>query len=209
MIDKQHDLSYLDTLISDNKRELIRKVLEYRTNYVTVMLENITQPHNASAVMRTCDIFGIQNLHVVDAHKTFHPQGPIAKGANKWVSTNQYSSSKKCIDQLKKQGYSIVATVPHERGYTLSELPINTKMALCFGTEISGLSDELIELADAFVTIPMFGFTESFNISVSAAICLYDVMARLHASDIKWKLSEQEKTALKLDWYQRILHIKK
>ncbi len=203
------DIDYLSTLVSDNKREAIERVLAYRTRFITVVLENILQPHNASAVIRSCDIFGIQDLQVIENDTAFRAQTAIAKGATKWVDIHRYGSTKQCITQLKKNGYRVVAATPHERGYTLDELPINRKTALLFGTEVTGLSDEAIALADDYVTIPMFGFTESFNISVSAAICLHTLIMKLHASTIDWHMPEREKKALQLEWLQRILHIKK
>ncbi len=203
------DIAYLSTLVSENKRKLIAKVLEYRTRYLTVALEDITQPHNASAVIRSCDIFGVQDMHVIESEQAFNAINTVAKGASKWIDLYRYKNTKECITTLKKNGYRIVATTPHERGYTLSELPINQKIALLFGTEITGLSDESIALADDFVTIPMFGFTESFNISVSAAICLYHLITKIHASDIAWQLTSAEKETLQREWLQRILHIKK
>ena len=187
------DISYLSTLVSENKRDLIEKVLEYRTRYLTAVLENIEQPHNASAVIRSCDIFGVQDLHVIESEASFRAQTTIAKGANKWVDVYQYSTTKKCIDDLKQKGYRIVATTPHAKGITLSELSLDRKTALLFGTEVTGLSDEAIEMADEYVTIPMFGFTESFNISVSAAICLHTLITKLHATDIDWQMPEEEK----------------
>ncbi len=209
MLGTSDDIAYLSTLVSENKRTLIAKALEYRTRYLTVALEDITQPHNASAVIRSCDIFGVQDMHVIESAQAFSALNAVAKGASKWVTLHRYKNTKECIETLKKNGYRVVATTPHERGYTLSELPINQKIALLFGTEITGLSDESIALADDFVTIPMFGFTESFNISVSAAICLYHLITKIHASDIAWQLSSVEKETLQRDWLQRILHIKK
>ncbi len=203
------DVAYLATLVSENKRALIENALKYRTRYLTIALEGLTNSHNASAVMRSCDIFGVQDLHIIESEQAFRSLNTVAKGASKWVSAQRHGSTKECISQLKKDGYRIVATTPHERGYTLSELPINQKTALFFGTEITGLSDEVLEQADDFVTIPMFGFTESFNISVSAAICLYDLITRLHASDISWQLTDAQKETLQREWLQRILHITK
>ncbi|HLE76314.1 MAG TPA: RNA methyltransferase [Candidatus Babeliales bacterium] len=203
------DIAYLSSLVSENKRTLIEKALEYRTRYLTVAIENTTNPHNASAIVRSCDIFGVQDMHIIQSSDAFRALNTVAKGASKWVDLYPHKTTASCISQLKQQGYRIVATTPHERGYTLSELPVTQKTALLFGTEITGLSDEAIALADDFVTIPMFGFTESFNISVSAAICLYDFITRLHASDSVWQLTAAEKETLQREWLQRVLHIKK
>lgn len=209
MVGTTDDIAYLESLVSENKRDVIQRALEYRTRYLTVAVENSTNPHNASAVVRSCDIFGVQDMHVIQSNEAFKALNAVAKGASKWINLYRYETTASCIEQLKKDGYRIVATTPHERGYTLSELPIQHKTALFFGTEITGISDEVVERADDFVTIPMFGFTESFNISVSVAICLYDVIMRIHASDVTWHLTLQEKETLQREWLQRILHIRK
>ena len=206
-MDKQNNLDYLLTLVSDNKREKIQEVIKNRTQYLTVALENISQPHNASAVDRSCDIFGIQDVHVVESKVTFQDHSGVAKGASNWLDVYRYDSITECARNLKKNGYTLVATTPHERGYSIADLPINNKIALLFGTEIKGLTNQAMELADEFVTIPMFGFTESFNISVSAAICLYQIISSLHISDINWQLTPQEAKRIQLQWVKRILHM--
>jgi tRNA (guanosine-2'-O-)-methyltransferase len=207
--DIKKELAYLNSLVSDNKREVISRVIQNRTNYITVVLENLTQPHNGSAVIRSCDIFGVQNLHVIEQIAKFKAEVTIAKGANKWIDIHRHTTTAGAIAELKKQGYRIVATTPHERGYSIKDLPVDKKRALFFGTEITGLSDEMLEQADDFVTIPMFGFTESFNISVSVALCLYELINKVHASSTLWQLTDQERELLQLKWLKRVLHISK
>lgn len=207
MDDISSEISRLLPLVTDHKRELLAYVLANRTKYVTVVLENVLQPHNASAVVRSCDIFGVQDLHVIQAVRAFHADNAIAKGAADWIDINRYDGTGACIDALKQQGYRIVATTPHERGYTLSQLPLNTKTALLFGTEITGLSSEALDRADDYVTIPMYGFTESFNISVSVAICLHHIITQIRTNKMAWQLSEQERQQLLLRWLKRILHM--
>lgn len=202
------DIEYLSSLVSEQKRKVIANVLQYRTRFVTTVLENITQPHNANAVIRSCDIFGVQDMHVIESDQQFQIHNTISKGAARWVDIYRYESTKECLTHLKKQGYRIVATTPHERGKTLSDLAINQKTALLFGTEIKGISDEAIALADEFVTIPMFGFTKSFNISVSAGICLHHIIMKLHLSTLHWQLSAKENEELQRVWLQKVLHIK-
>jgi tRNA (guanosine-2'-O-)-methyltransferase len=196
----EHLLSY----VTDNKREKMHAVLENRTRYVTVVLEDLFQPHNASAALRTCDIFGVQDVHVVEAQHTFKAVPTIAMGATKWLNVHSYTSITDSIDALKKQGYRIVATTPHTNSYTLPELPLDQKMALVFGSEQTGLSEAALASADMFVKIPMYGFVESFNVSVSVALCLYDVINRLHSSMYAWQLSEEEKQDIMLEWIKRV-----
>jgi tRNA (guanosine-2'-O-)-methyltransferase len=204
---KWHDVSYLRTLITENKRAKMEEVLAYRTRYVTIALEDIEQPHNASAVIRSADIFGVQDVHVIAQTRSFTPQNSIAKGALKWVDIYTYGTTAAGIAALKKDGYRIVATTPHARGYSLPQLPLDSKIALLFGTEVTGLSDQALALADAYVTIPMVGFTESLNISVSVSICLYHIVTQLHASSIIWQLPADEREALQLRWLKKLLHM--
>lgn len=202
--DKAALIEQLLEYVTDNKREKMQAVLENRTRYITVVLEDLFQPHNASAALRTCDIFGVQDVHVVEDKHTFKAVPTIAMGASKWVDVHSYSSIMDAITELKKQGYRIVATTPHTDCYTLPTLPLDQKTALIFGSEQTGLSPEALAAADTFVKIPMYGFVESFNVSVSVALCLYDVINRLHQSAYAWPLSEEEKQDIMLAWIRRI-----
>ena len=202
--DKAALIEQLLEYVTDNKREKMQAVLANRTRYITVVLEDLFQPHNASAALRTCDIFGVQDVHVVEAKHTFKAVSTIAMGASKWVDVHSYSSITDSIDVLKKQGYRIVATTPHTDCYELSTLPLDQKMALIFGSEQTGLSEAALAQADMFVKIPMYGFVESFNVSVSVALCLYDVINRLHGSEQAWQLSDEEKQDIMLAWIRKI-----
>lgn len=204
---KQYDLNYLFSLVSENKKNKIEKTINNRTRYITIVLEGINQPHNMSAVLRSCDIFGIQDIHVIQRGHAFNPNNEVSKGASKWLDIYQYATTELCVAKLKQDGYTLVATTPHARGYTLSELPVTKKIALMFGTEISGLSKQALELADEFVTIPMFGFTESFNISVSTAICLYELVSKVRKSGIDWELNSHAKQTVQRGWLERTLGI--
>lgn len=201
---KQALIEQLLVYITENKREKMCTVLENRTKYVTVVLEDLFQPHNASAALRTCDIFGIQDVHVVEANYSFKAVPTIAMGAAQWVDVHSYSSITESIDALKKNGYRIVATTPHTNSCILPELPLDQKTAFIFGSEQTGLSDAAMASADMFVKIPMYGFVESFNVSVSVALCLYDVVHRLHTSSYVWQLSDEEKQDILLSWIRRI-----
>jgi len=197
-------IEQLLSYVTDNKREKMHAVLENRTRYVTVVLEDLFQPHNASAALRTCDIFGVQDVHVVEARYAFKAVPTIAMGATKWLNVQSYPSITDSITALKNCGYCIVATTPHTDSYTLPELPLDQKIALVFGSEQTGLSEEALASADMFVKIPMYGFVESFNVSVSVALCLYDVINRLHNSSYAWQLSEEEKQDIMLEWIRRV-----
>jgi tRNA (guanosine-2'-O-)-methyltransferase len=172
-----------------------------RTKHLTVVMENIYQEHNASAVLRSCDCFGLQDLHVIEKDNTYKIQRDIALGAGRWVDMYNYDDSenvtKDCLNNLKSKGYKIVA---------IYDLDLTQPIALVFGTERRGISEEVVEMADEFVKIPMYGFTESFNISVSVAIVLNTLRQRLEQSDLNWKLSEEQQTLLKINWCSKILN---
>ena len=195
-------------IVSESKKEMYDRIASQRTNHLTVVLENIHQEHNASAVLRSCDCFGIQNLHVIEKNNRYKVQRDIALGAGRWVDVFNYDQGEQptrdCLLKLKDRGYKIVATTPHERDVTIHELPLDQPVALVFGTEKKGISKEVVELADEFVRIPMYGFTESFNISVSAALALNILRRRLEQSDLSWKLNDEEQTLLKIKWCKKI-----
>ena len=187
----------------------MEKVLMQRTNYITVALEDIYQPHNASAVVRTADCFGIQNVHIIEGRNTYEINPQVVRGSEKWVDIYKYTgdenNSAKCFSTLKSKGYKLVGTTPHVTGHELSNFVIDQPIALIFGTEETGLSDYAMQEVDDFVRIPMYGFTESFNLSVSAAICLYQLTSTLYGSSTRWHLTEDEKELIRLNWYKKVV----
>jgi len=197
---KQKLLTYLSQYISENKKQKIQEVIVNRTNHLTVVLEEIFQSHNASAAMRSADCFGVQNVHVVQNRNLFNPKQAISMGSTKWISVHSHKKISDCYQKLKQQGYKIVATTVGHEATSLQNLSIDKKTALVFGTEELGLTKQALAGADQFVTIPMYGFTESLNVSVSVAICLHYLTGKLRNSDIPWKLSDDELFELRLEW---------
>jgi tRNA (guanosine-2'-O-)-methyltransferase len=196
-------------MIPEAKRELFDKIAQERTKHITVVLENIYQEHNASAVLRTCDCFGIQELHVVESKNQYKIQRDIARGAGSWVDMYNYNEGDTalvdCISNLKNNGYKIVALTPDANEHSIFDIPVDQPLALTFGTEGDGISDEVRATADYKISIPMVGFTESFNVSVSAALTLQAIRHRLEISEIDWKLSKEEQTTTKLKWCQKYM----
>ena len=196
--------------VTDNKKELIEEVLTYRTRHITIALEDIYHPQNASAVVRTCDCFGIQDLHIIENKNKYTLNPKVVMGASKWVdlifhNQPEASNTLNCISQLKSKGYKILCTSPEKGEKSIHEIEFDQKMALLFGTELTGLSEEALQHADEVVHIPMVGFTESYNLSVSVAISLCILTQKLHYSDLQWQLSKEEKEELKLAWYRKIV----
>ena len=193
-------LEFLENILTDNRKERFLKVLKNRTNHFTIAVEDIFQMHNTSAVMRSCEVFGIQELNVIEQRYGKSIDKEIAMGAQKWVDINAFDSISGCVDSLKAKGYQIIATTPHENDCLMDDFDISKPSALFFGTERDGLSEEILQKADGFLKIPMVGFTESLNISVSAAIIIQNLMHRLRNSDINWQLSEKEILKKRLQW---------
>lgn len=193
-------LEFLENILTDNRKERFLNVLKNRTNHFTIAVEDIFQMHNTSAVMRSCEVFGIQELNVIEQRYGKSIDKEIAMGAQKWVDINAFDSISGCVDSLKAKGYQIIATSPHENDCLMDDFDISKPSALFFGTERDGLSEEILQKADGFLKIPMVGFTESLNISVSAAIIIQNLMHRLRNSDINWQLSEEEIFKKRLQW---------
>jgi tRNA (guanosine-2'-O-)-methyltransferase len=208
MID-QKLLAYLEGYVTEKRKKRFLKVLENRTRHFTVVLEDIYQPHNASAVVRTCDIFGIQDVHTIENRNNNKVSRQVAKGSQKWLTFNRYkadgNNTLPCLHALKEKGYQIIATTPHNDSCLLQGFDVSKKTAFVFGVESEGVSDTVLEQADGFLKVPMVGFTESLNISVAAAIILQEVSSKLRNSSINWQLTEEEKKVLYFSWVQKTI----
>ncbi len=202
--------TYLEQFVTENRKRTFEKILNVRTRYITVVLEDIYQPHNASAVLRTCECFGIQDVHIIENKNEYTVNPDVVVGSHKWLSLYKYNTrennSVPAIQNLKSRGYRIVSTVPRAKSTSLEHFNLTRgKTALLFGTELQGLSDEIMDASDEFLHIPMTGFTQSFNISVSVAIILYELTKKLRNTDIPWQLSYSEKQILKTEWLKNTI----
>lgn len=201
---KEYLLETLLGFISEHKNHLFDEIIKNRTRYLTVVLEDIYQPQNASAVLRTADCFGLQDVHIIENRNEYVINPEVALGATKWLTLQRYNEEENntlsAIQKLKSEGYRIVATMPHSDDVLLPDLDMNQKTALFFGNELKGLSEIVQQNADVFVKIPMYGFTESYNLSVSAAICMQELTTKMRNKGIHWQLTEEELLNVKLDW---------
>ncbi|WP_178984051.1 TrmH family RNA methyltransferase [Winogradskyella helgolandensis] len=198
-------LKYLETFVTQGRIDRFKTILPNRTKHFTVATEDVYQLHNTSAVMRSCDVFGIQELSIVEEVNSKSIDREIAMGAQKWVDLNRYHSITDCISDIRAKGYQIVATTPHRDDCELIDFDITKKSCFFFGRESQGLSQQVLDEADCYLKIPMVGFTESLNISVSAAIILQHVTAQLRKSDIKWQLKDEEIIEKRFDWIKKTL----
>ncbi|MCF6213638.1 MAG: RNA methyltransferase [Flavobacteriaceae bacterium] len=202
-------LNHLKTFLTASRQQRFKTILNKRTRHFTVAVENVYLSHNASAVLRSCEVFGIQDVHIIEKEYAFKTSTQITKGANKWLTISKYSQFRNntlaCIESLKKEGYQIVATTPHTNACELQNFDVSKKSAFFFGVEKEGLSDGVLQNADITLKIPMYGFSESLNISVAAAIILQYCTHKLKASAINWQLSRDEKDILELAWTKKTI----
>lgn len=179
----------------------LRSRLELRTRYMVMCLEDIYYPHNASAVIRSSEAFGIQEMHAVESYTNFRPSRHVVRGTDRWIDLHRWDSLASLTGHLRERGYRIVATSPREGGRTPDDFDIERgKFALFMGTEKTGISEELINQADDFIQIPMVGFAESLNISASAAIIAQRLTSRIRESGLDWQLAPQDQEDLLLRW---------
>jgi tRNA (guanosine-2'-O-)-methyltransferase len=211
-MDKYHKKlsDFLIQFMYERRIDRVDQVLNERTQYLTVVMEDIFQSQNASAVLRSCDCFGIQDVHIIENDNSYKINPDVSMGSDKWLNLHYYNKNRHntsdCIKHLREDGYRIVATTPHTRDVSLENFDLKKgKAALFFGSEKPGLSSEILEQADEFLRIPMYGFTESFNISVSAAIVLHHLIWNLHNSDVDWRLEQETYEYLRLDWIKKSL----
>ena len=198
-------IAFLGDYVTENKRQKIAEVLQQRTRHLTVLLEDIYQPHNASACLRSCDCLGVQDVHIVEDRNRYRPNNGVTMGSTKWLSLHRYHEISPAVETLRSRGYRLVATTPNVDGFEPATLPREQPVALLFGTEEEGLSDEALEAADTTLRLPMYGFTQSFNISVTVALTLSRLMERVRESGIAWQLTEDEQRKLTLEFYRRIV----
>lgn len=196
--------TYLEGFVSDRRKGLLKEVLKDRMNHLTVVLEDVYQSHNFSAVLRSADIFGIQHVHFIENRNHLKISEDVSMGSTQWLNINRYktfeNNTKECLMQLKSKGYKIVATSLHKNSVSLQELDLKQPTALVFGTELTGISQDVEDLADEFVKLPMYGFTESFNISVCAALCMYELGTRVRSEIPNFHLTEEEKEEIYIEW---------
>ncbi len=198
--------AYLSGFVSAPRRRRIEQVLAERTRWIALVLEDIYQPHNSSAVLRSCECFGVQDVHIIENSNEYNPSPQVDMGSSGWLTLHRYDegidNTELAIAVLRERGYKLVATTPHRDDCLLEDLAVDQPLALLFGTEDTGLSERALAASDAFVRIPMYGFTESLNISVSAALMLRELTRKMRVENRAWQLSGNEEAELRLQWYR-------
>ena len=195
--------------LSDERKEFIESVLENRTEFIRVVLEDIRDPHNANAIIRSGECLGIQHYHIIENENAFKLGRGVSRGAVKWVDVHQYPESKTptadVLGDLKSRGYKIVVTSPNKEALAAEDLSLEQPIALVMGNERDGISKEAAALADEFVRLPMYGFTESYNVSVASGITFYSLISKMRLYATNWQLSESTKSDYRLRWYKKCM----
>ena len=206
-MDKQKIIEYLKEFVSQERYSRIQDIARKRTRHLSIVVENLFQSHNMSAILRTAECLGIQDVHIIEHDFEYEISRQVSMGSQKWLSIYRYNNVEdtvlSCLQSLKEKGYKIVATLPCEQEHFLDDISIETKSAFLFGTELNGLTPKAIAMADEFVKIPMYGFTESYNVSVSVGLTMMSINERLRKSLIDWSLSSEEILDLELDWLKK------
>lgn len=194
-------IDYLSTFMTEERFSLFQRTLAMRTSYVTILTENTFHPHNAAALIRHCEAFGVQRMHTIETRCQFDPSQNISRGSDRWLNLVRHSSTSEALSALKAEGYRLVATTPHRESCTPETFDVERgKFALIFGTEHAGISDEAMAAADEYLRIPMCGMVESLNVSASAAILIYQLTQRVRELVAGWQLTEEEQMRLLYDW---------
>lgn len=193
--------AYLTEFMSEERRQVLQRTLDSRTRYMTILTENTYHAQNASALVRHCEAFGIQDIHTVETRCKFNPNVNIVRGTDKWIDLHRHRTTAEAIADLKGRGYRIVATTPHREDKTPETFDVAASpFVLVFGTEHAGISDEAMAAADEYLRIPMCGLVESLNVSASAAILVYMLSQRVRSKVEGWRLPPLEAAALRLRW---------
>lgn len=199
----------LSQYVSDHKLRRFDEVARNRTRHLTVVLEDVYQAHNASACLRSCECFGIQDVHVIENRNRFQVSRDVALGAAQWLNVLRYDqddeNTSACLRTLKERGYRIVATSPQAGGVRLDDYDVRRKTALLFGNELDGLSEPAFADADEVLQVPTYGFTESLNLSVTVAVCLHHLAFKLRRTEVPWQLTEQEQVEIKARWAEQVV----
>ena len=190
------------------RQQRIAEVIARRQPDLTLVLENVHDPHNVSSVLRTCDAVGVLGVHLIYSVEE-PPSGPFARttsaSAAKWIETTRHTSVEGCYRSLRANGFTILGTAFEEGAHDLYDVDLCRPTALVFGNEMRGLSEEAIAQADGHVVLPMLGMVQSLNISVACAVALYEVMRQRRQAGVYQtpKIPEADRGRLVEDWLKR------
>jgi tRNA (guanosine-2'-O-)-methyltransferase len=209
MLSRLYEL--LSEHLTEHKCNLFEQILAERTRHVALVMEDLYQAQNTSAIQRSAESFGVQDLYIIENKHTFSHHRRISKGSSDWLTMHRFNEAGKnntetCLQALKNKGYQIVVTALHEKTISLKEIDLSRKTAVLMGTELSGASDTAMQMADVYMKIPTVGFTESLNVSVASAIIVQQLTQRIREEMQPWQLTDDERLHLKIEWAKRSIY---
>lgn len=172
----------------------------YSSDFVLPVVEDVYQFRNAAAILRSSEACGFHKVVALEQRNVFNPNLDLTKGADTWVEVERLSVHLDSIKKIQNRGYEIVAVSPEKNAESLPDFKIEKPIALVFGTEWRGVTQEILEFSSRTLSIPMYGFTQSFNVSVAAGICLYQLKQKLLDQKIPHFLDEEKRMELKIRW---------
>jgi len=200
-------------MVTEKRLGRIEEILSQRTRYITIALEDIYQSQNASAVLRTCECFGVQDVHIIENYNPYNINPMVLKGSDKWLNIHRYNRSDnntaEAVHRWKSEGYRVIVTSLCGESIALNSFDVECgKCVVVFGNEHQGVSEYMRKQADEYLKIPMLGFTQSLNISVSAGIILSQLIEKMRNSNVDWQLTNPEKDILRAEWLQSSVKVK-
>ncbi len=196
----QETFDYLKQFLTDERLSKIEHFSKESSDFVLPVMEDVYQFRNAAAIVRSVEACGFHHVIALEEENVFNPNLKVTKGAETWVQVEKMSNNLDSLKEIKNRGYKILAVSPEKNATMLPDYEVKEPIALVFGTELEGVSDEILDFADETLAIPMYGFTKSFNVSVAAAICMYELKQKLMKSEINYELSDEKLLEMKIRW---------
>ena len=196
----QETFDYLKQFLTDERLSKIEHFSQESSDFVLPVMEDVYQFRNAAAIVRSVEACGFHHVVALEEENVFNPNLKVTKGAETWVQVEKMPNNLDSLKEIKNRGYKILAVSPENNATMLPDYEVKEPIALVFGTELEGVSDEILDFADETLAIPMYGFTKSFNVSVAAAICMYELKQKLMKSGIDYKLSKEKLLEMKIRW---------
>ncbi|MEG0927809.1 MULTISPECIES: TrmH family RNA methyltransferase [Chryseobacterium] len=200
MKDLAQTFEYLKQFLTEERLAKIKHFSQESSDFVLPVMDDVYQFRNAAAIIRSVEACAFHKVVAMEEENVFNPNLTVTKGAETWVEVEKMPKNIASLQNIKDRGYKILAVSLEKNAVMLPEYEITEPIALVFGTEQAGVSEEVIDFADETLAIPMFGFTRSYNVSVAAGICMYELKQKLLKSNIDYKLNEQKLLEMQIRW---------
>lgn len=200
MKDLAQTFEYLKQFLTEERLAKIEHFSKESSDFVLPVMDDVYQFRNAAAIIRSVEACAFHKVVAMEEENVFNPNLTVTKGAETWVEVEKMPKNIASLQNIKDRGYKILAVSLEKNAVMLPEYEIAEPIALVFGTEQAGVSEEVIDFADETLAIPMFGFTRSYNVSVAAGICMYELKQKLLKSNIDYKLNEQKLLEMQVRW---------